>query len=152
MALSDIAGEIYADLESPSSPDAAAIEIWLRTHIGDLNTALGLSITIVANELSVDLSEAEKSIFKDIYLSSYYGLQIRRYTGASAYDWSEVTEGDSTVRRVSKNELAKTIQTLKRDLDAALKDKINRYRFDKSLPVSQEAVNNLIQFYRMPSA
>lgn len=146
MELVDIADEIYRDLESPSDTSISTISFWLEKHVGDLNVALATSLVVESG--AIELTEEEKSIFKDIFTVYYYGLQVKKNLGASAYDWSELQEGDSKVRRVSRNEVAKTYRGLKKDIEDALEKKVSRYRSNKSLPESKDAISDLRQFGR----
>lgn len=150
MKFVDIADEIYRELSEPTDTPVPTIAFWLRAHYGDLNLLLaGTNFSLdIDGEITPELKELEKTIFKNSYILHYYDVQIRNNLGASGYDWSELAEGDSSVRRVSKNEIAKTFRLLRNDLRDEIKAEIQRYRLNKALPISLEPVSNLHEFQR----
>lgn len=152
--LVDISNQIYADLGSPATPTSSGIQFWLTAHLGDLNNAIATRFCLVnaaSGWVQPCMRQQEASIFMNLYLVYYYRLQMNNNLGATAYDWSEVTEGDSSVRRVSKNEIAKTFRGLMNDTQKLVNDQAAHYRFDKSLPQSIEAITDLHQYERVNS-
>lgn len=153
MTIAEFAHEIYENLGSPTDITEELIETWLTNSTGNLNTKLNLSISAVDGSFVPELSDKEKAIYQKIFEIYYLGLQINRNLGASAYDWSELTEADSTIRRVSKNELAKTYRGLQNDARIELVDMINKYRFDKSMPTGLKSVDFWVpKLARIPSS
>ena len=81
---------------------------------------------------------------KILYLIKHYSSKIKANLGASAYDWSELSEGDSKVRRVSRNEVAKTYKQVRDSFDVELMRLVNRYNKRQSSPVSYDRAELLI--------
>jgi hypothetical protein len=145
----NLADITFRDLSNPDDVSIPNIVFWYETHIGVLNTLLETGYTVDANQqLTPELGDAEAAIYENLYLIYYYDKLVRTNLGAGAYDWSELTEGDSHIRRVSRNEIAKSFIQLKK----ALEDRLNRlvflYQRDKALPVGLAAVHDLIRYYR----
>lgn len=137
MNVSDIATELFIELEEPSDISVGAISTWLSANIGKFIGGLDTNFSLSNDgEVSPVLSNEEKAIFKLFYLVHYYGRQLRKNLCAASYDSSivEITEGNRTVRKVSKNEVAKTWRTVVKDTQAELDDMILGYKIGASMP------------------
>lgn len=149
MNVTSVADETYRELGSPSGSSIPKIVFWFTSNIGQLNALVGSCYEAELEVISPDLSDIDKVIFKLLYTIYYYDRLITCNLGASAYDWSEVIEGDTTLRRVSKNEVSKTYLQLKK----ALEDRLNRLIILKKqgevLPVSLSSVHNLLRYGRV---
>lgn len=137
MFVADIADEIYRELGEPEELSIPAISFWLTSNIGQLNTLLNIAIKLNdQEEFFPELSSEEKDIFKQLYFVNYFTKLVKSNLGASAYDWSEMQEGDSRIRRVSRNEIAKTYQQARNSIQSELKDLIFYYKNNKVVPYS----------------
>ncbi len=111
MKIIDIAIEIYGEIGEPTDTGATFISLWLRENVGMINNLLS---TVFVNdttnsEISPELSEDEKVILKQLFLIYYYNKKIRDVLiGATDDSIVEVSEGGATVRRLNKNEVAKS--------------------------------------------
>lgn len=126
----DIALEIIQDL-SITSIAPGTVAFWIRNNIGNLNNAIGTSYTINAltSEIQDGVGEQEKAIFKKMYAVYYYGKMVNENLGATAYDSiMEITSDGSTVRKVSKNQIAQTYLQLKKQESDELRSLINGYK------------------------
>ena len=133
----DIADEIFRELDAPDDFPIPNISFWLTSNIGKLNTLLCLDITVDANmEFVPELTDPQKDILKLLYYVYVYRRLNRNALGAGAYDWSEIQEGDTSIRRVSKNELAKSYKALKDDIQKELDDLVFFYKQRQSLPAA----------------
>lgn len=140
MTILALADEIYRELDSPSDLPMASIIYWLQNNIGQLNILIGTSVLydLDTDEFIDELEVEEANIFKLLYLIKFYSQQIKASLGASAYDWSEVSEGDSRVRRVSKNEVAKTYKQMRDSYDIELMRLVHKYNLRQSAPESYD--------------
>lgn len=141
--VTDIAQEIISDMDNDSSLSISYISTWLRDNIGKLNNSIGASFKI--NELlefTPCINNDEKDIFKWLFICQYYANQAKNNLGASMYDWSEIKEADSVVRRVSKNEIAKTYLQLSSQCKESLKQIILYYKTNRALPRSLSSYNS----------
>lgn len=129
MKILDLANNIwYGELQETTNTSISKIVAWLLAHVGDLNDHIGSSYQVSGNDITPELGDSESIILNYLYLLNYYNRQIQSNLGASAYDWSEVKEGDSSVRRVSRNEIAKTYKTLASDTKDYLVKLIEAYK------------------------
>lgn len=134
MKIVDIADEIYRDLEDDNL-DIPKIAFWLRANIGKLVTLLNIILEIDATTLEVtpELSDEEKDILKEIYFVRYYKKKANDHLGSSAYDWTSITEGDRSIKRVNKTEVAKTYLQLKDNSELRLTQLVDLYKRNRSL-------------------
>lgn len=140
MLLIDLASNIwYNDLLESDDTSVAKILTWLLSNVGSLNIRLSTRIKISGNECVPELTDAQAVIFSIIYLYNYYVRQMKANLGAAQFSVLEVTEGDSTVRMVNRNEVAKTYRGLAQDTLLDLNKLAMEYKRNSSLPVS---INN----------
>lgn len=90
------------------------------------------------------LSSQEESIYASIYLTDYYEKQIRdalngliisSVSSVSAMDWSELREGDTSIKRSNKNEVAKVYRGLLSDTKSQLNRMVDAYHSNKLDPM-----------------
>jgi len=146
----NLAEFIIEDLDYPEGLSVGVIINWLGSSVGNMNTLLGTDYEI--DEFggpTPDMGIAELGFLAQMYKIKYYTQQNKQNLGASAYDWSELTEGDSRIRRVSKNEVAKSYLALSRDSQLILNDMVKYYRTNKAMPKSKSSYNTPFDmFYR----
>jgi hypothetical protein len=134
MKVIDIADEIYRELDQPNIVSIPMIVFWCGANVGKLNLLLHEEIEFVDNEFSPELSVEQAAVLKILYIISYYSKQMASHLGAGAYDWSELTEGDTRIRRVSKNEIAKNYSQLRSSYSAELDELVYRYKNNQVIP------------------
>lgn len=135
--IEDIAQEIFLDLDEPSDISVGFIKFWLRGQVGVLNNLLGTSYVLndSGNEISPQLGEDEKAIVKSLYSWNYYKGMIRRNLGASGFDAVlELSSDGGVVRKVNRNEVAKTYLQMANDEKDNLKTLLNFYRVNHGSP------------------
>lgn len=103
---------------------------WLEANIGKLNVLIHSDFSGV----DPDLEAEENAIFAQLYMYNYYNKRNRdilRGADASSLEWTRITEGDSTVVRSSKVEIAREMRAAaemaKQEIDA-LVVKYNNYQ------------------------
>jgi hypothetical protein len=142
MKVVDIATEIYINVGSPTSTSIPAIVYWIRSKVGTINNSLYEDFVIdpVTYEI-LDGSGAEISADAVAIIQKFYevydlDVQIRTQMNALASDsLLEFTEVDgSHFRRTNRNEISKTLASIKKDELQRLKDLINGYRIHKAVP------------------
>lgn len=148
----DVADEIYRELGEPEELNIPSIAFWLTSNIGQLNTLINPTVPIavdsVTEQFVPELTENQKEIYKHKYLVYYYTRLINTNLGAAGYDWSEVSDGDERIRRVSKNEIAKTYQQVRNALQTELNDLVFCHKQNRAIPYSLSSVNSLFRLYR----
>ena len=145
MKVVDIADEIHRDLASPTDLSIPAVAFWVRSHIGDLNNHIHTSFEVNLTTLEIEqtksdvitaLAEIEASILKKMYMVHYYDLKIRYNIGAASTDTViEVSDGGSSVKKINKNEIIKSLTSLKRQEYDELQNLINGYKISNSKPI-----------------
>ena len=147
---SGLAGYTIEQLGSPSGLLTGQVVDYFKYNIGQLNGLIQSSYIPSGEFVSPELDYAGSGFYSQLYICNYYTKQINANLGVSAYDWSEIKEGDSFVRRVSKNEIAKTYRGLAADCQATLRDASMQYRVTRALPQSLVSEHlDLIRYNRL---
>lgn len=145
-ALVDIADEIYRELDEPEDVSIASISYWLTSNVGKLNGLIDIEVSVVNNEFSPEIDNDQKVILKKLYEIHYYQRQIKKNLGAASYSsFSEVKEGNRTVRRVNKNEIAKTYKLMVTDLNDELIQLLIAYRMNRADPMQLYVPNPILE-------
>lgn len=134
MKIIDLADSIFREIDEDPSTSISTISYWLENNIGLLNILLDETIVFANNEFSPELTVEQANIYKVMYLIKYYSGLVRSNLGAAAYDWSELSEGDSTIRRVSRNELAKNYKQMRDGSQLDLDNLVYLYKKNQIKP------------------
>lgn len=144
MNVASIADEIFRELGEPDDITVPTISFWLTSNIGKLNNLIDAEYEIVDSEISPELEEDEKAIYKTLYFIYYYNRQVSKNLGAAAYtSVMEVKEGNRTVKRTNKNDIAKTYRGLVADYNDELQAQVLNYKMSHADP-NQLLVENPI--------
>jgi hypothetical protein len=149
MKVVDIADELFREVGEDSNYSIASVSYWVRANIGRLNSHLYTFFeinssyeisqktdkendnTLVEAEITVD----EAAILKKMFLIYYYDRTIRtNITNAGTDTIVQVTDQGSTVRKINKNEVIKSLTSLKRQEYQEMKDLIRDYRAHQVKP------------------
>lgn len=152
LTLAAIAAEIKNELSEDSSLTIIYLTTWLRDNIGRLNNAVNTSYTVDVDtlELSGNLTEDQKVIFKNIYFCQYYSNMANKNLGATGFAWVSIEEGDSKIRRASKTDIAKAFMGMAKDCQENLNKMIFYYKMNKALPSSLSSWNSpMLQYGRV---
>lgn len=91
-----------------------SVALWLQSNLGILNIALRTDYEL--NEsgcVTGEMNSAESGIYTEMYYCHYYRRKANAALGAASYDWTEIVgEDQGSVKKVSKNEVAKTYRLL----------------------------------------
>ena len=137
--LEDLAKEIMdCEFDGDTSLNSLqSIECWLESNLGLLNTMINTSYCVDAPELD---SEAQ-AIYKQLYLHNYYSKKTRNamrgIMGCQEDTSGEITslsDGESRVTFMNKNETAKVIRGLANDAKDSLERLVSRYNMYQSEP------------------
>jgi hypothetical protein len=140
------ASGIYNDLGLISGQGIVSIPYisgWLSNHIGDLNININSNFSYASGFLLPPLNYQQVAVYEEIFNDYYYNLSASNLLGASQYDWTRLTEADSTVVKVSRNELAKTYRMLRKDSQEKLRYLVGQYKINLAVP-SQVAGDDTI--------
>jgi len=147
--ISTIATGIFND-EFDSDTGFATIESisgWLANNVGLLNTTLytafsgsGSAVeypddTVIQPSGIFRFEEAD--IYKQVYLTNYYTKKARSVLKGidSSVDFLTLKEGDSTITRTNKNEIAKTYRGFAKDAQERLDNLVGKYNIYAAEPV-----------------
>ena len=144
MKVVDIADEIFREVGEPTAYSIASISYWVRANIGRLNSHINTFFEIdsttheiiqktdeknngalVEKEITID----EGAILKRMFLIHYYDREIRtNITNAGTDTIVQVTDQGSTVRKINKNEVVKSLTNLKKQEYNEMRALISDYR------------------------
>jgi hypothetical protein len=141
MKVVDIADEIYRELNSPTDLSISAIAFWVRTNIGELNNLLFSSYVLkspsleLVDECDDAISIEAVAILKKMYSIHFYDLQIKKNIVSLSTDTIlEVSDQGSSVKKINKNEVSKTLTTLRKQEIEAMRNLITAYRLKGAEP------------------
>ena len=123
MKVVDIANDIYLDSGSPTYTSIPAIAYWIRAKTGWLNVTLFEDFTVnpnaeIYNDDGSEISQEAVSVIKQLYKVYDLEVQIRSMMNAMAADGIIKVEdhlGGTSYTRLNRNEIAKTLITLRKD-------------------------------------
>jgi len=132
MTVSDIANEIYVELGSPTSTSVNAISTWLRAKVGDLNNLIFENFVLTDNEIvdsaGTQINKEAAAILKKLYKVYDYEVSIRTHMNAISTDTIlEVNDQGSSVKKINRSEVSKTLAALKKEEEISLKYLIQSY-------------------------
>ena len=115
--VTSIAQEIYEEMGEPDDFSIAAIAAWVRRNIGGLGNMLNNSYEINSStlEISPNLSDIEKYIFKKMYTS--------------------IKDDFGSVQKLNTNEILKGFYQIRQQEYKELKDLSTKYVLNASSPV-----------------
>lgn len=131
----EIANDEFSHLTgSEYTGQVTSISGWLSGHLGDLNILLHESFSGEAPE---EINEEAQSIFKLAYMHKFYQKKMNDTLRGidSSVDWQVIREGDSSITRTNKNEVAKSWRGLANDTKADLDKLVESYKIYEAAPV-----------------
>ena len=158
-----LASGIWEDLGSPETPSVIYVSGWIGStrSLGKLNMLLDTCFVVDtagmhsgesyafgagqtgyydAGDYFPALGNTEQAIVSEIYKADFYDKKIRDtlngiFEGSGAQvDWSELREGDTTIRRSNRNEVAKVYRGLLNDSRGELNRLVAFYKENLSKP------------------
>ena len=144
--LSGWAGDILDSLSETGIPTGKVVT-WLQSNLGKFNVAieedfyLNDSGCITGADGLMDVNHS--GIYTEMYYCDYYRQKATELLGAASFDWTLI-EGDEqgTVRKVSKNEQAKTYNQMSKKCKENLKQLIDWYRAANIVISPQQTLYN----------
>mgnify|MGYP001160948232 CR=1 FL=1 len=144
MKVVDIADEIYRELGSPSDLSIPAISFWIRSNCGRLNNLIHSDFDIRSKDLEIvqtvdgnveEITTNESAILKKLYMIHFYDTKLRANMTAMTTDTIlSVKDGDSSVTKLNKNEVNKSIATVKNQEYKELQLMVATYKSTKGFP------------------
>ena len=133
---------VYNDLGEPEDYTIAQISAWFwdNANVGKLNNLIGTQISGVAYkdangvvtgyDLVPNPSNDQLAIYKMIFDCDYFKNQsknLARSAGTIGNDWTDLREGDSSIKKINKNEISKNFRALAQDCQAELNKTVKMY-------------------------
>jgi hypothetical protein len=151
MKVVDIANEIYIDVGSPSTTSIPAIAFWVRAKVGEINNLLLEDFVINSSSYEildgggVEITPEAVAIIKKLYKIYDYELQIRLQMSAISTDTIlEVADQGSSVKKMNRNEVSKTLAGVRKDELLGLDKLVTAYKQRGALP-SQVAGDDVVE-------
>lgn len=113
---------------------------WMEVNLGKLNTLLFTSFSGV----DPDLKQEEEAIYKQIYLVDYWKSKVGsvlKNADSSTSEWLVLREGDSSIEKLNKNEVAKTYRGLSSDASVELDRLVHDYKYYQASPRQVDVIN-----------
>lgn len=164
ISTTSIADELFSDLGEPTDTSVAVITAWLEVNIGQLNAILNRNFYIDGGDIlnadydasdpdeetngsEYDFTIVEVAIFKLVYFIRYYQRQANKALGSGSLEdnWVRMSEGDSSVQRTSRAEIAKGFRGVVKENEEMLRWVVGLYKVNKANPAVIDALSkNLI--------
>lgn len=135
-SIQELSSGLYEELGNPSGISVAYVSGWLCNNLGSLNIAIHTAYTGVSGTISPWPGQEEQDILKELFTIKFYERSAASALNAAGYDtWVEIADDGSRVRRVSKNDLAKSFQSQKRESETRLLRLVASYNQNGANPV-----------------
>jgi len=150
MKVVDIADELFREISEDSNYSIASISYWVRANIGRLNSHINTFFKIDSSTFEIVQKTDEKNdnvlvesvinideaaVLKKLFLIHYYDRTIRTNISSATSDTIvKVTDQGSSVTKINKNEMIKSLSSLKRQEHQELKELIRDYKANQVQP------------------
>lgn len=118
---------------------------WLGNNIGLLNTKLFTSFGVdgIYFTPTGSFGQEEASIYKQMYMHEFYTKKARQVLRGidSSVDFITLREGDTSITRTNKNELAKTYKSLANDARTEIDKLVAAYNIYKAAPLQVAGID-----------
>ncbi|MAF24606.1 hypothetical protein CL634_03390 [bacterium] len=142
MKVIDIAEDLYRELGDPTDISIPAIVYWLKTNVGSLTNLIGIKYTVdstsqeIVDEESKEIVAEVGAVLKKMYVIHHYELKLRaNITGLLKDTIISVTDDNSSVIKVNKNEVSKVLAQIKNQEYAELQKMVTAFRRREAKPI-----------------
>ncbi len=102
---------------------------WFQNSLYKLNSAIGSGFYVDNGTIYPDMVSNVSGIYEEMYYCDYYRKKATANLGASAYDWVEIRgEDQGSIRRISKNDIAKNYMSMSKECEERLNQLIKWYQ------------------------
>lgn len=150
--VASIAQEIYEEMGEPDDFSIAAIAAWVRRNIGGLNNMLNIDLDVnnTTFEISPNLSDMQKYIFKKMYSVYYFDIKIKSTGSLATTDFITIKDDIGNVQKANKNEVLRNYITIRKQEYQELKDLTSQYKNNSISPL-QVSGDDILEGYYNPS-
>lgn len=147
--LTQLVTNVYYDLGEPVNYSPARLTSWFidNSNLGKLNNLIGTTFSGVAYQnqeslvtgygINPEPSNDQLAIYKMLFDYEYFKGEARNIAKSSATkgsDWTDLKEGDSTIKKINKNEISKNLRTMSRDAKEDLDKAVKMYLKYNAVP------------------
>jgi len=135
--VTSIAQEIYEEMGEPEDFSIAAIAAWVRRNIGGLGNMLNISYEINSSTLEItpNLSDIEKYIFKKMYSIYFFDIKIKSAGSLALSDYTSIKDDFGSVQKLNTNEILKGFYQIRQQEYKELQDFVNKYELNEVSPL-----------------
>lgn len=108
---------------------------WLQNNLYKLNISLGTGFYLDGSGcVQPDMNSFESGLYSEMYYCDYLNKKANEFLGAMAYNQIIEFEGQDQgkIKRVSKNEIAKTYKSMSSECQLRLRELIDWYKDDNN--------------------
>lgn len=128
------AGLILESLDDTITPTGSVV-VWLKSNLGQLNLRLSEEFYLSGDCIEPEMSQSVSGIYTEMYFCAYYNKMANKNLGSASYDWTEIVgDEQGSIRKVSKNEIAKSFRGLAKDCRENL-DKLTEWYGENKDPI-----------------
>jgi hypothetical protein len=148
--VTSIAQEIYEELGEPSDLSIAAIAAWVRRNIGGLGNLINTEFQINSTSLEItpNLNDAQKYIFKKMYSVYFFDLKIKSTGSLASTDFITIKDDIGSVQKANKNEILKSYISVRKQEYDELQDFVNKYELNEVTPLQVAGDDTIPGSYR----
>ena len=149
--VTSIAQEIYEEMGEPDDFSIAAIAAWVRRNIGGLNNSLNASFSIDSTTLEItpNLTDTEKYIFKKMYSIYFFDVKIKSTGSLAINDYVSIKDDIGSVQKLNKNEVLKNFYNIRQQEYKELKDSVYKYNLNTTSPLQVAGDDTIPGDYRV---
>lgn len=140
---------IYNELGEPADYSSQKISAWVldNANLGKLNNLIGTCFSgvtytndcgnITGYGIEPAIRNDQLAVYKMLFDYEYFKGEARNMAKSSATmgnDWTELREGDSSIKKINKNEISKNFRTLSRDAKEDLDKAVKLYLKYNAIP------------------
>lgn len=135
--VTSIAQEIYEEMGEPSDFSIAAIAAWVRRNIGGLGNMINTQFSIDSSSLEItpNLTDVQKYIFKKMYSVYFFDLKIKSTGSLAINDYTSIKDDFGSVQKLNKNEILKNFYQIRQQEYKELKDSVDKYEINEVTPL-----------------
>jgi hypothetical protein len=147
--VTSIAQEIYEEMGEPSDFSIAAIAAWVRRNIGGLGNSINTEFQINNEtfEITPNLTDAQKYIFKKMYSIYFFDLKIKSTGSLAINDYTSIKDDFGSVQKLNKNEILKNFYQIRQQEYKELKDLTTKYALNAAIPIQVAGDDTIPGYY-----
>jgi hypothetical protein len=147
--LEEFFNNVYLDIGEPSDYSVSRVSAWFLdiSNLGKLNNLIGTCFEIkelqdnhcnvTGYEIYPYFKSDQLAIYKMLFDYEYFKGEARNVAKSSATkgsDWTDLREGDSSIKKINKNEISKNLRTMSRDAKEDLDKAVKMYLKYNAIP------------------